>query len=292
MLDKIWFLLGEALVAMRRNYTMTFASISTSAVALFLLGGLAYIYIGLNNLSADATGKFEMRVYLQDGAKPETISKVAGQMRALDGVKAAAWIPKDKAWAKEKEKYPPAITEGLENPLPDAFKVTLADLGKADSVVDGILKIPEVDKKRGVEYLKAEQQFVEQMRSLVQWLGSALGALLLLTSGVLIYNAIRLTVLSRRLEVRIMSLVGASRLTIRIPYLIEGVIHGTMGGIFATVLLLACQKALESRLHHLSALDSLPPFPFLMFLQILVLAGASYGYGCSYLALNMPQKGV
>jgi cell division protein FtsX len=89
-----------------------------------------------------------------------------------------------------------------------------------------------------------------------------------------------------------MSLVGASRLTIRIPYLIEGVIHGTMGGIFATVLLLACQKALESRLHHLSALDSLPPFPFLMFLQILVLAGASYGYGCSYLALNMPQKGV
>jgi cell division transport system permease protein len=292
MLDKIWFLLGEALVAMRRNYTMTFASISTSAVALFLLGGLAYVYIGLNNLSADATGKFEMRVYLQDGAKPETISQVAGSMRALSGVRAVAWIPKDKAWLKEKEKYPASITEGLANPLPDAFKVTLADLSKADSVVDGILKIPGVDTKRGVEYLKAEQQFVEQMRSLVQWLGSALGALLLLTSGVLIYNAIRLTVLSRRLEVRIMQLVGASRLTIRVPYLIEGVIHGTMGGIFATTLLLACQRALESRLHHLSALDTLPPFPFLAFLQILVAAGASYGFGCSYLALTMSQKGA
>jgi len=292
VLDNLWFMLGEAVVGMRRNFTMTFAAISTSAVALFLLGGLAYVYLGLDRLGDSVTGKFEMRVYLVDKTKPGAISGIAKTMRAMPGVRDVAWIPKDKAWKRERLKYPAAITEGLENPIPDAFKVTLSDLKRSDDVVASILRIPEVDKDRGVEYLKAEQQFVEQMRGLVRWIGSALGALLLLTSGILIYNAIRLAVLSRRLEVRIMELVGASRLTIRVPYLIEGVIQGSLGGIFATLLLLGCQRTLESRLHALSALDSLPPFPLPLCLHILVAVGAGYGYLCSLLALNLAPKGA
>ena len=87
-----------------------------------------------------------------------------------------------------------------------------------------------------------------------------------------------------------MSLVGASRASIRFPYLIEGVVHGTLGGILATVLLLACQSALQNRILTFQAFTQMPPFPFANVLQILCLAGALYGMFCSYLAVIIPMR--
>jgi cell division protein FtsX len=66
MLDHIEFLLSEAFMAIRRNFLMSFAAISTAAVALFLLGGLGYVYMRLNTFTTEVSKKFEMKVWLKD----------------------------------------------------------------------------------------------------------------------------------------------------------------------------------------------------------------------------------
>jgi cell division transport system permease protein len=291
LIHRVSFLIGEAAVASRRNLTMTFAAITTVAVSLFLLGGIAYLFRVTDQATALVAAKFEMRVYALAGTTNPQISEMAKSMRALDGVSAVYWIPRDKAWAKERTKYPPEVTENVENPLPDAFKVVMADLQKSAAVAGKIKQIPRVDTKQGVQYLDAEERFVDQARSLLRWVGTGIGSLLLLVSGVLIYNAIRLSVFSRRREARIMMLVGASRLTVRVPYMIEGTAQGLIGGLGGACILAAAHSAVASKMLALSSLGRPMPFPWMEALVGLGVVGAVYGLVCSYVAILLPMKG-
>src|SRR5580658_6042832 len=114
LFDRIGFLIGEAMIAMRRNLTMTFAAVITAAVALYLIGGLAYVYLRMSEYANSLTGRFEMRVILRDGATPDAISATANTIRQLDGVSGVYWIPRDTAWKADQSKYP-ELTEGVEN---------------------------------------------------------------------------------------------------------------------------------------------------------------------------------
>ncbi len=289
MLDRIEFLIGEAFAALRRNGLMTFAAISTVAVSLFLLGGLGYIYLRVSEYANTIPGKFEMRVFLRDGATMADIQTTAQEIRAMTGVGSVNWIPKDKAWEKE-QKQAPDLTEGLENPFPDAFKVRVTDLSLSDGIAEQIRALHAVQPERGVSYLKEEENFVDQGLKLIRWLGAVFGGLLFLTGGVLIYNAIRLTVISRRLEIRTMQLVGASRYMIRVPFLIEGIVQGALGGLVATLLVLASNQVVIGFLSSLKSDTSFPNFPLTSVLAILSCIGAFYGLLCSTLAVQSPLK--
>jgi cell division transport system permease protein len=290
VIDRIAFIFGEALQAIRRNLTMTYAAIVTVALALFLMGGIGYLYWHLDRFSDSLTGRFEMRAYLDDTAPRAAIGSTAKRLREIPGVRQVQWIPRDKAWQRERLKYRPEVTAGLENPLPEAFKVLLTDLNEADRVAKRIRELPHIDPERPVDYLRDEQAAIAQVRSFLRWLASSLGALLVLTSGILIYNAIRLAVFSRRREARVMRLVGASRFTVQIPYVLEGVFYGAVGGGLATLLLFACQRAIEGRLLAQTAFGALPPFPVGTLLPLLMAVGATYGLLCSLVALRLPMK--
>lgn len=289
MLDRLEFLFGEAFVALRRNGLMTFAAVSTIAVSLFLLGGLGYVYWRLATYATTIPGKFEMRVHLRDGATQEDVQQTAKSIRQIEGVESATWIPRDKAWELQKQRSP-ELTEGLENPLPEAFKVKVADLSQSDQIAEQIKRLPAVRNDRGVVYLKEEQNFVESGLVLVRWLGSVFGGLLFLTGGVLIYNAIRLTVLSRRLEIRIMQLVGASRATIKVPFLIEGVVQGALGGFVAAFMVLASNQVIAGFIKTLKSDADMPAFPLGLAMAALCTAGAIYGLCCSIIAVRAPLR--
>jgi cell division transport system permease protein len=87
-----------------------------------------------------------------------------------------------------------------------------------------------------------------------------------------------------------MSLVGASRFSIRIPYLIEGAIYGFAGGLLASALLIAAHRVIELRLMEATALGRLPLFPVAETLVVLCAAGVLYGVVCSYIAVLVPMK--
>ena len=288
MLDRFEFLVSEAFAALRRNGWMTFAAVTTVAVALFLMGGLGYVYLRLSDFAETLPGKLELRVHLKDGTTTEQIKETAKSIRAIDGVNVVVWLPKDAEWSKWKKEFPGALTEG-ESPFPDAFKVTLSDLDKTESVVSKVQQIDTVSGK-GIRYDSQVQDAVRGWLGFIRWLGIGLGGLLFFTAGVLINNAIRLTIDSRRREIKIMQLVGASGSTIRVPFMIEGIIQGFIGGLLASVLLLSANAAVRGAAAGMTSVGGLPPFPFTKAMFILCSAGMAYGLICAMMALRAPMR--
>jgi cell division protein FtsX len=88
-----------------------------------------------------------------------------------------------------------------------------------------------------------------------------------------------------------MMLVGASRLTVRVPYLIEGTAQGLIGGLGGACILAAAHTAVASKMLALSSLGRPMPFPWTEALVGLGLVGAVYGLVCSYVAILLPMKG-
>lgn len=293
MLDKIEFLISEALKAFRRNGLMAFAAISTVAISLFLLGGLSYAYYRITRYAEENLPKqFTMEVFVNKGTTTEQIKQTIDQIRSIPGVKSAVLVPKEKAYPKLlSEMKIPEMPEEKEIPIPDMFVVSLTDLSEdtASAVRDQIQVLPTVTAN-GIKYLSAEQRAVDQFLKLLRVLGTLIGGLLFSTAGILIYNAIRLTIISRRLEIRVMQLVGASRFTIKVPFVFEGVFQGLVGGALAGVILLGTHQLLDQAMVGYEAFGHLPPFPLWPILGVLSAIGAAYGLFSSMLALSAPLR--
>lgn len=291
MFNRLEFVVTEALTALSRNRLMTLAAVTTVAVALFVFGGMGYAYFRLNRYAQTIPGKFKMIVYLKDEATKADVQQTAAAMRALPGVASAAWIPKEKAWEKWKIEHPSGLTDGVENPLPEGFKVILSDLKQSDSVAASIRAMPAVSPENGVMYLQPEQRFVDGLLTALRVVGLVVGGVLVIIAGVLIYNAIRLTVLSRRIEIRIMQLVGASRATVYVPFLIEGMLQGIIGAILATGLVIGAFFGFGWVMKSMVNFSyTAAPFPYVPVLGILCAGGAAYGILCSVLAVRAPLK--
>lgn len=289
MLDRIEFVFGEALQGLRRHGLMTFAAISTVAVALYLLGGLGMVYLRVQSFASSLSSQYEIQAYFKDGTTLDQIKAAAQATRKISGVGAVVHIPKERAWEKTKRQNP-ELTAGLDNPYPDALKVTVADLKQTTAIVEA-LKAESSIQPDGVMYHDPTQRFLNDLMRLIRWLGIGLGGLLFITAGILIYNAIRLTIDARRREIRIMQLVGASHLTVRAPFLIEGAIEGALGGLAATGLLwLSFQSVsnyVERNLVSMSRPDTFAIAPIAL---TLLVVGAGYGMVCSWFAVRKPSK--
>lgn len=289
MFDRIEFVIGEAFQGMRRHALMSIAAITTVAIALYLFGGLTYLYMGINRYAHDLSGKYEIQAYFKDGTSVEAIKAAAQDLRKQSGIARVVWIPRDKAWEKEIKKNP-QLTSGIDNPFPDALKITMADLGQVQNVV-GAVKTTRGIEPSQVMYHDPTQRFLNDMLKLIQWLGVVIGGLLLATAGVLIYNAIRLAIDARKREIRIMQLVGASHFTVRVPFLVEGGFQGLVGGVIATLLLWGTYSGIDWYIaNNLSAIHMGATFPLATAAMSLGLAGCAYGMICSILAIRGPSR--
>jgi cell division transport system permease protein len=294
LLDKIEFLIGESLRVFRKNGLMAFAAISTVAISIFLIGGLGYAYYTLSNYAQRTfPTQFTMRVILKDGTTKDEIIRTINQIREMAGVERAVLIPKEKAYPRFiKEMGLPGLAEEKNVPIPDMFQVTLSDISEENSSTVGaqIQAMPAVDSQNGVRYMEAEQRFIDQLLNLLRVLGSVVGGLLFATAGVLIHNAIRLTIVSRRLEIRVMQLVGASRFTIQLPFLFEGIVQGAIGGAVAGFLLYMTNQLLAQAIVGFDVFGTLPELPVWPIIGMLVAAGAVYGFFSSLMALSAPLR--
>ena len=133
MLDRIEFLISEALTSLRRNKWMTFAAVTTSSMALLLLGGLGLAFLSIQSFAASLPSKLEMRVLLDMNLSELEVSQVGNAIEAMPEVGSVELITKEEAWEQMRSRYP-TITEGLENVMPDGYKVTMGEIGEYDSV--------------------------------------------------------------------------------------------------------------------------------------------------------------
>jgi cell division transport system permease protein len=287
MLDRLEFIISEAFVALRRNTLMSLAAVTTVAVSLFILAGLGYTYLRLSEVLQSLPARLDSRVYFVRGVSMEQVKQTLAGIREMPEVDKAVWIPAETAWKKFKQQDPHPMWDDLKRiPYPEALKITWKDLSKVSAAAARIRQMPLVRK---VDQPEDAQKIVSQSMGLVRRIGIGLGGILLLTGGILIFNAIRLTILSRRREIRIMQLVGASRAMIQTPFVIEGVIQGILGGVLAHLILIATKTALMNVIQQ-SNLPITLPDPDWQVLGLLCAAGAVYGLVCSLMAVREPTR--
>ncbi len=250
----LWYFAKEAGTGLSRNGVMSLTSVITVTLSLVLLGCFYILISNCNHFMGIAKGALELRVYLQEDADAVGLQQ---KMIELEGVKGARYVSRtDGAKWLEKNLGIQDLFTIAENPLPDMINVRLADDARVKPLV------AQIGALRGVDEVEYGETFVEAMLIVVRvvW---AIGFGLLLVIGLvvlyIIINTIRITVLSRRKEIEIMKLVGATDWFIRLPFLLEGVFIGLTGSFLAVVVISKSYHLLFQYVKHLAPFIPLLP---------------------------------
>ena len=234
-LSSIEFLVQEAFTGIRRNGLMAFASISTIALSLGVLGAFVLVALGANHFTASQIGKFEVAVYMGNSADQAQTQAVADKIGKLPDVASVKVLSKVEEWARFKRSNPNIESAGLQNnPLPFSMDVKVSDASRTTYLAN---KIRAMKGVYAVRDGREELGRVMALARVVRGVSIAGVIILLITAVFIISNAIKLTLYARRREIRIMKLVGATNWFVRVPLIIEGVVFGAVGAFAAWLLL-------------------------------------------------------
>jgi cell division transport system permease protein len=231
------FFIREGIGSLRKNKTMSAASISSVIAALLVIGIFFIIVLNVDYAASNLESQIEMMVYLQDGLSETIIASMGEELKSVSGVKDVQFISKNQALMDLNEKWGDNayLLEGLEgdNPLPDSFKVTLINPSEAGSVALSVSSISNIER---VVYGKEELNKLLKATYILRVGSLAIIAILIFISVFIISNTIKLTVYARRREISIMKYVGATDQFVRGPFIVEGVLLGLIGSIITTIL--------------------------------------------------------
>lgn len=232
------FFIREGFSSLKRNRTMSVAAITSVIAALLVIGIFFIIVLNIDFLATTLESQIEMMVYLNDGLSENIISTMSDEIKSIDGVKSVEFISKETALKNLEKNWGENsyLLEGLEgdNPLPDAFLITLTDPNQASDVALSVSAISNVEK---VVYGKEELAKLLSATYVLRMSSVGIILILLFISIFIIANTIKLTLYARRREIGIMKYVGATDWFVRMPFIIEGIIVGLIGALVSTAIL-------------------------------------------------------
>jgi cell division transport system permease protein len=243
-MGRIIFFFQEALRALKRNGAPSLAAIVTTVVTVVLLGMLIPIFQTAQGKSEEVRDQLNVQYALYDDATKAEVADLRGQLEGIPHVAEVTYISKAEALATLKEDLKDdTIVEQLHtNPLPASFEVKADDAANLPSVEAAVF--PNGPKGKPIASIISNpfdrtqsSEKIEQVTSALKVVLTVITALLVLASLMLVGNTIRLSIYTRRREVEVMRLVGATRWFIRWPFMIEGVVVGFVGGLLAILIL-------------------------------------------------------
>ncbi|MBR6267806.1 MAG: permease-like cell division protein FtsX [Selenomonadaceae bacterium] len=275
------YFIREVIISLKRNNWMSFASIGTVAVSLFVLGVFLLLVLNMNRMASTLESQVQIAVYLEDNLSGKEKDRLEEVLKDMSGIQSVKYVDKEEALVKLKERlgeqqYLLNAMEDGENPLPDAFEVTVK---LPELVQTAAASIQEMD---GVAEAKYGQDVVEHLfdiTRLVRIFGLLLMVLLTGATIFIISNTIRLTVFARRKEIAIMKYVGATDWFIRWPFLLEGIVLGFIGGIVSALALRSFYAAMASKIYNtLAFFPLMPQYPFMDYVSIgIIVSGMIIG---------------
>jgi len=227
----------ESLAGFRRNRSATLITIFTVSIALLLLGVFALITMNVTTFVDGIRSRVDVEVFLSSDLNERQQEEMAGILRKLPGVDEVNFISKEDAAKIFQQDFGESFQDILEdNPLPQSFRLSiLPGYNNSDSIA---LIASSIEKLRVVEsvyYRKQLLQLIDKRARAFSLASLFVGIMLAISAVILVANTIRLTIFAKRHLIRTMKLVGATPFFIRLPFLIEGTIHGCIGGIIACV---------------------------------------------------------
>ena len=265
---------------MVRNRWMSFASIGTVAVSLFILGVFLILVVNMTKMASSLESQVQISAYLDDALTQEGRDEVERMTKDLSGVSKVEFIPKDKALEILRERLGDRkkILDALDdsNPLPDYFLVTVKSADDVPKIATAIADL------YGVEEVKYGQDVAANIFDLTHLIRVFGFFLMLLLTGATIFiiaNTIRLTVFARRREIAVMKYVGATDWFIRWPFILEGIALGFIGGGISALALRSFYSAMASKIYStLAFFPMVEQYPFMNYVTVaLIVAGIVIG---------------
>ena len=271
---------SEALRSITANLSTAFAATMTVLIGMFLLGLLLALGSWVVSWSDHVKSQLEVKIFFQDDATPKQVNAVRIHLDELklDGkVKEYEFVTKAEALKRMQKRYPELTANLPANPLPAAFEVLPQRAEEVKQVSADIRS----QNFAGVERVKDGQQEskrILKVARVIEVVFTIAVGVLLIASVLLIANTIRLSIFSRRREIEVMKLVGATNWFVRGPFMVEGLVTGAIGAIGAVVLLLLGKEfALGPLIGHFDTSSDVEAIGFSAIALILLAVGLSVG---------------
>lgn len=279
-MSRFKLVVSEALRSMGANISTSFAAATTVLIGMFLLGLLIALGSWVVSWSDHVKDQLQVKVFFVESVKPKQINAVGGYLGTLetDGkIKNYQFISRADALHRMQKKYPELTADLPSNPLPDSFEITPKHAEEVKQVSAAI----RGQKFAGVDRVKDGQQTskrILQVARVIEVVFLVAVVVLLAASVLLIANTIRLSIFSRRREIEVMKLVGATNWFVRGPFMVEGLLCGLVGAFAAVVLLLIGKEAaLPAILGHIDSSNDVKALGFTVTALILLGVGLVVG---------------
>jgi cell division transport system permease protein len=222
------FFWAEVAQNFTRNMTMAVTAIGTVAISIILLGVFLFGRQSFEALIQTVAGQINVRAYLKDEAAPTDVSAMITALQADPRVASVRFISKKEAMLTLRKQMRGQMNLDVlnTNPLPNTLEIVPRNPYDTPAIAAAMELKPDVARVFDGGTFTDRLLKIETVISAA---GAGMITLLLIATALLIYNTIRLTVYARQREIHIMQLVGATRWTVRWPFVFEGILSGAIG---------------------------------------------------------------
>lgn len=287
----------DASKSLIRNFSLSLASISCITITLIVVAISIVISYNIESIATEIKKDVTMIVFINNDATKEEVEKIENDIKQIDNIESIVYKSKtDSAGelAEGDETFSTVIEEWTEdtNPLLDSFMIKVKDIEKIKETAEEIKKM---DKVNTINY---GEEMVEQLLPVFEVIDKVcIGAViaLIIVTAFLIANTIKLAIFARKTEIEIMRLVGASNVSIKVPFIIEGLFLGGIGAVIPIIVTIYGYTTLYDyfggSLFTSSLAKILEPIPFVYYISvILLIIGMLVGMFGSYRAVKKYLK--
>ncbi|HYE78080.1 MAG TPA: permease-like cell division protein FtsX [bacterium] len=264
------FFLHECWLGFRRHGAATLTTLLQCIASLTLLGVCLAFIINANQLTRGFLSSLEMVVWLEPEVTTGEADLLQVQLAKLPGVQTIVYVPKEEAYRRAQEMLPFPVNESLAegNPYPASFEIKVTHAAAMGPLQDYIARqVPGVEGVTGPQDFKTILPFMFFVQAACFFFTLILAGTTLFT----IKNTIQLAILSRRPEIKVMQLVGATPTFVRIPFLMEGLFYGVIGAAVAWLVVVGLYAMAQAWLVAQDPMAIMAKLPMVAFNEFIVL---------------------
>jgi cell division transport system permease protein len=289
---RLKYVFNEVLVGLWRNVTMTIAMIITMSVSLTMLGASVLMYMQVDQMKSFYFDKIEVSIFLREDATDVQSQAISQAISQSPLVANKTFESRQQAFEKFKQLWadsPDFVQSVGPDSLPASYRVKLKDPEQYKTFAASMNNLP------GIQEIVDQRQLLDKVFRIfnsIQVMALVVAGFMALAALLLVGNTIQVAAYSKRREVAVMKLVGASNWFIQSPFVLEAVVAGVIGAVLGFVFLLIMKIVLlDGRLQALAnILTPIPNGNVWLMLPLLALAGAGVSAITAWITLRFYLK--
>lgn len=279
------YFVERAFLNIRQNLLVNVLTVGTISLAFLILSLSLLIYVNLERVTASWSDRIQVTAYFDRDLSAAEVGELSKKIRGIVGTEGVSYVSREEAMRRffSRLKGQEAVLEGITPEiLPSSLEIRLSKESRdSDSVTAYVSRLKQIPEIKEVQYGEEWVKRFNDFMALLRLSGALVGGFIIIAVVFIVANTIKLTIYSRKDELELMGLVGATRLFIKIPFLIEGMVQGLVGAALALLILSGLYLAFLHNADILFSFSSVGsglvfiPFPYL---AAILFGGAALGF--------------